>query len=83
MRPINVGTGEDIEIGDLAHLVAEIVGFTGRIQFDTRKPDGTLRKLLDVSRLTDLGWRANISLSEGIRSVYRSYVASGGTNIPK
>ena len=52
-EPINIGTGEDIEIGELAHLIAEIVGYTGRIEFDTTKPDGTPRKLLDVTRLTE------------------------------
>jgi len=73
---VNVGTGADISISDLAHLIARISGFTGRIVFDTSKPDGTPRKLLDVTRLTDLGWRARISLEEGIRQVYNWYVES-------
>jgi len=68
---INVGTGEEISIGDLAMLIAEITGFKGRISFDPSKPDGTPRKSMDVSRLADMGWRARISLEEGIRSTYQ------------
>ena len=64
---INVGTGEDITIADLAHLVAEVVGFRGEIVFDSSKPDGTPRKLLDVSRLRDAGWQASIGLRDGIQ----------------
>jgi GDP-L-fucose synthase len=71
--PINVGTGEDIEIGELAHLIAGVAGYSGRIEFDTSKPDGTPRKLLDVTRLTDLGWKASISLEDGIRRTYAEY----------
>jgi GDP-L-fucose synthase len=71
--PINVGTGEDIEIGELAHLIAGVAGYSGRIEFDTSKRDGTPRKLLDVSRLTDLGWKASISLEDGIRRTYAEY----------
>jgi len=74
---INVGTGEDISIADLARLIAQMTGFTGRIVFDSSKADGTPRKLLDVSRLTRLGWRARISLEDGIRQVYRWYVSCG------
>lgn len=75
--PINVGTGEDLTIRELAELVAESVGFTGEIVQDTSKPDGTPRKLLDVSRLKALGWEPRISLREGIASTvawYRSNV---------
>jgi GDP-L-fucose synthase len=72
--PINVGTGVDLEIGELAALVAEVTGFTGRIVFDTAKPDGTPRKLLDVSRLTALGWTASTSIADGVASTYRWYV---------
>jgi GDP-L-fucose synthase len=72
---INVGTGEDVTIADLARLIAEITGFDGRLEFDTTKPDGTPRKLLDVSKLTGLGWRARIPLDEGIRSTYAWYLA--------
>jgi GDP-L-fucose synthase len=67
---INIGTGEDLSIKDLALLVQRIVGFEGRIVHDLSKPDGTPRKLMDVSKLTHLGWKARISLEEGIRSVY-------------
>jgi len=73
---VNVGTGEDISIADLARLIAEITGFSGRIVFDSSKPDGTPRKLLDVSRLTGIGWKARIPLEQGIREVYRWYVSS-------
>ena len=74
--PINVGTGQDIEIGELAQLVAEITGFTGRIEFDTTKPDGTPRKLLDVTRITELGWKPTRSLTDGIHSVYADYLTT-------
>jgi len=72
---INVGVGEDISIGDLAQLTAEVVGYQGAIIYDTTKPDGTPRKLLDVSRLTKLGWRPRISLREGIEQTYRWYLS--------
>lgn len=67
---INVGTGEDISIADLARLIADETGFAGEIIFDHTKPDGTPRKLLDVSRLTSMGWRASISLETGIHATY-------------
>jgi GDP-L-fucose synthase len=70
---INVGVGEDVSIKDLAELIKEIVGFSGLIEWDSSKPDGTPRKLLDVSRITDLGWKAEISLEDGIRSTYEWY----------
>jgi GDP-L-fucose synthase len=66
---INIGTGSEISIGDLARLICELVGYAGTIKFDTTKPDGTPRKLLDVTKLTALGWRAKISLEAGLRSV--------------
>jgi len=69
-EPINIGTGEDISIAELAQLVAEVVGFKGRIAFDTSKPDGTPRKLLDVSRLRALGWTPRISLRDGIAATH-------------
>ena len=72
---INVGTGQDISIADLARLMAQVTGFTGTISFDTSKPDGTLRKLLDVSRLNAMGWRAGIGLAEGLASTYAWYLA--------
>lgn len=67
---INVGTGEDISIGELAEIVREVTGFSGEIVYDTTKPDGTPRKLMDVTRLTQAGWSASIPLTAGIRSVY-------------
>jgi GDP-L-fucose synthase len=71
---INVGSGEDISIRELAELVAEIVGFQGRIRTDPSKPDGTPRKLMDVSRLARMGWTAQIGLREGIKDAYRWFV---------
>lgn len=68
---VNLGTGEDISIADLARLIAEVIGFQGRIVFDTSKPDGAPRKLMDVGRLTLMGWRAEIALQEGITETYR------------
>ncbi|EYD75074.1 GDP-L-fucose synthetase [Rubellimicrobium mesophilum DSM 19309] len=67
---INVGTGEDISIADLARLVAEVTGFRGDIAFDSSKPDGTPRKLMDVGRLAALGWRARIGLRQGLEQTY-------------
>jgi GDP-L-fucose synthase len=72
---INVGWGKDISIRELAELVADIVGYSGSLEFDTSKPDGTPRKLLDVSRLTSLGWTPKISLDVGIRSTYQWYLS--------
>jgi len=70
---VNVGFGSDMTIRELADLVNDVVGFQGRIAFDSSKPDGTPRKLLDVSRLSSLGWQARIHLREGIRSAYEWY----------
>jgi GDP-L-fucose synthase len=70
---LNIGTGEDIPIKDLAYLVRDIVGFEGELHFDTSKPDGTPRKLMDVSRLHALGWQHRIELETGIRSVYQLF----------
>ncbi len=67
---INVGTGFDISIAALAQMVAEVTGFKGRLVFDTSKPDGTMRKLMDVSRLAKMGWRARIDLKDGLRETY-------------
>jgi GDP-L-fucose synthase len=69
-RPINVGTGEDLTIRELAELVAAVVGYGGRIAWDTDKPDGTPRKLLDVSRIKALGWRPRIDLRDGVAETY-------------
>jgi GDP-L-fucose synthase len=71
---VNIGTGEDITIAEFARVVADAVGYTGTISFDTSRPDGTPRKLLDVSRLAKLGWRARTSLEEGIKLAYRAYL---------
>lgn len=71
---INIGTGEDIEIGELAMLIKKIVGFEGEIVHDLTKPDGTPRKLMDVSKLHNFGWKYSIGLEEGIRKVYAEFV---------
>lgn len=70
---VNLGTGEDIEIGELAKLIAEKVGFKGEIQFDSSKPDGTMRKLLDISRIKNMGWKPEVSLEEGLDLVISHY----------
>jgi GDP-L-fucose synthase len=77
--PINVGTGTDLSIRDLAQLIADVVGFEGELEFDLTKPDGTPRKLMDVSLLAGLGWRARIQLREGIQDAYRWFVENVGT----
>jgi GDP-L-fucose synthase len=71
---INVGTGIDCTIRELAETVAKVTGFQGRLEFDATKPDGTPRKLMDVSRLADLGWKASISLEDGLRDAYQWYL---------
>jgi GDP-L-fucose synthase len=70
MSHINVGSGQDCTIAELAQLVAQVTGFGGSVEFDRSKPDGTPRKLLDVSRLQALGWSAGISLSDGLKDAY-------------
>jgi len=67
---INVGTGTDVTIRELAETIAAVTGFTGRLVFDTSKPDGTPRKLMDVSRLADMGWRARVQLRDGLQDAY-------------
>lgn len=71
---INIGTGEDISIKELALLIKDIVGFEGSFEFNTQKPDGTMLKRTDISKLSTLGWNPKTSLREGIRKVYESYV---------
>jgi GDP-L-fucose synthase len=71
---VNIGTDEDLTIKDLAHLVKEVVGFNGDIYFNTDKPDGTPKKLSDVSRLKEIGWTYKTSLKEGIQKTYTDYV---------
>jgi GDP-L-fucose synthase len=73
---INVGTGEDLTIGALAQIISEVVGFSGRLVFDPQYPDGTPRKVLDVSRLTDLGWQARTPLREGLSKTYEWFRSS-------
>lgn len=75
---INVGTGEDATIGDVARLIGKIVGYRGRIEFDTSKPDGAPRKLLDVSKLHSLGWHASVPLAVGLERAYQDYLVSHG-----
>jgi GDP-L-fucose synthase len=77
--PLNVGVGTDVTVRELAETVARVVGYDGRITFDPGKPDGTPRKLLDVSRLRALGFRPQVTLEAGIRDTYRWYVARYGT----
>jgi GDP-L-fucose synthase len=73
---VNIGCGEDVTIRELAETVCEVLGFQGSLVFDTTKPDGTPRKLLDVSILFEMGWRPGISLREGIRDAYQWFVSS-------
>jgi GDP-L-fucose synthase len=75
LEMVNIGLGEDITIADFARLVATAVGYKGSISYDTSRPDGTPQKLLDISRLAKLGWRAKTSLEEGIRLAYQSYLS--------
>ena len=76
---INVGTGQDCTIRELAETVARVTGFTGKLTFDASKPDGTPRKLMDVSRLARLGWQASIGLEDGLRDAYAWFVAHQGS----
>ena len=78
---INVGSGTDISIRDLAETVAEITGYKGRIAFDSTKPDGTMRKLMDVSRLAKMGWQASIPLHLGIQNTYRWFLETGADKL--
>lgn len=76
---INIGSGEDLAISELAAVVGRIVGYEGPVEWDSTKPDGTPQKLLDVSRITNLGWQPRTSLEEGIRLAYRNYLNKGAT----
>lgn len=76
---VNIGTGEDVTIKELAELIRDTVGYKGEIDWDTSKPDGTPRKLLDVSRLHGLGWKHKISLPEGVKDTYNWYLAHADT----
>jgi GDP-L-fucose synthase len=73
---INIGTGEDLSIRDLAKIIGEVVGYQGRIAFDTTKPDGTPRKLMDVGRMKSLGWRPQVDLRDGLALAYADFLAS-------
>ena len=73
---INVGTGQDISIAELAAMIADVTGFEGTIRYDASKPDGTMRKLMDVSRLSRMGWSARLELAEGLRQTYAWFVAN-------
>jgi GDP-L-fucose synthase len=73
---INIGTGSDITIANLALLIKEIVGFEGDFEFNAEKPDGTMRKLTDVTRINNMGWKAEVSLEEGIQKMYQWYLAN-------
>ncbi|NPA25800.1 MAG: NAD-dependent epimerase/dehydratase family protein, partial [Deltaproteobacteria bacterium] len=74
---INIGTGQDLSIRELAEIVCRVVGYRGGMVFDAEKPDGMPRKLLDVSRLRELGWQARTSLEDGIRTAYAAYLEGG------
>ena len=67
---INIGSGEDLTINELAYVIADVIGYSGKIEYDTTKPDGTPRKLMDVSRLNKLGWKYSTSLRNGIEKAY-------------
>ena len=77
--PLNVGTGQDVPIAELAHLIADVVGYRGKLVFDTSRPDGTPRKLLDVSKLKAIGWTACTLLRPGLESAYADFVARAAT----
>jgi GDP-L-fucose synthase len=75
---VNIGTGEDVTVAEFARVVAGVVGYDGGISFDTSRPDGTPRKLLDVNRLASLGWRPKTSLEDGLKLTYRAYLSETG-----
>jgi len=74
---LNVGTGQEVSIGDFAQLVAEIVGYRGKLAFDTNRPDGPPRKLLDISKISALGWAAKTPLRDGLQAAYKDFLARG------
>jgi len=78
-QAVNIGTGSDISIADFAGLIAGVVGYPGKISFDTSRPDGAPQKLLDVSRLTALGWKATTPIKDGLAKAYADFLAKGAT----
>ena len=76
IEPVNIGTGEDISIADFAVQIGDIVGYSGKIGYDESKPDGTMLKRLNVSKINSLGWSASISLSDGLKSTYEWAVSN-------
>ncbi|MCE5198294.1 MAG: GDP-L-fucose synthase [Armatimonadota bacterium] len=77
---VNVGTGDDLSIRELAEIIADVVGFKGELRFDSSKPDGTPRKLLDISRILSLGWKPSIGLVDGIKATYQWYIDQYATS---
>jgi GDP-L-fucose synthase len=73
---LNIGTGQDVTIRELAETIMEVVGFEGQIVFDSSKPDGTMRKVLDVSKLAAAGWQSRMSLQQGIRLTYDHWLSA-------
>ena len=71
---INIGTGKDVTIREMAETMKEVVGYTGRLTFDTTKPDGAPRKLIDVSRLSNIGWNYSVNLKDGLSKTYKWYL---------
>lgn len=78
---LNIGTGEDVTIGEFARLVADVVGYKGKIVYDTSRPDGTPRKLLDVSKIKNLGWTPKTQLRDGLARTYADFCATGGRRV--
>jgi GDP-L-fucose synthase len=78
---VNIGVGKDLSIRELAEKIKEVVGFKGEIYFDTTKPDGTPRKLVDVTRLHSLGWKAKTSLEEGLKKAYQCFLENELTKV--
>jgi GDP-L-fucose synthase len=76
---VNLGTGVDVSIGELAEMIKDVVGFRGKLRFDSSKPDGTLRKLQDVLRMKELGWVAQVGLRQGIEKTYQWFLQQGDT----
>lgn len=81
LAPLNCGCGDDVSIAELARLIAATIGYRGRLRFDTNKPDGTPRKLMDSSRLVAMGWRPRVSLEEGVRETYRWYLKTDAAGL--